>query len=65
MIDRILETEHRFYNVPPEGKSLEACAEHACQHAAYGWGRQIDPRWSDEQKQAYIDAYRRANESGE
>jgi hypothetical protein len=49
--------EQRFYNAPPEKKSLDCCAEHGYQHKAYGWSKQIDPRWSDEQKQAYLNAY--------
>ena len=44
---------HRHYNVPPEGKTIEACRSHGADHRAYGWGPQVDPRWSDEQKAAY------------
>ena len=47
----------RYYNDPPETKSLELCALHGSNHKEYGWTIQIDPRWSDEQVQAYLNAY--------
>ena len=48
---------HRYYNDPPESKSLEDCANHGYAHKGYNWDAQIDPRWTDEQKDAYIKAY--------
>jgi hypothetical protein len=48
--------EIRYYQVPPEEKSVSQCASHGADHAAFGWCQQLDPRWNDEQ----IDAYRRA-----
>ena len=48
---------HGFYQVPPERKSIEQCASHGADHKAYGWPPRIDPRWSEEQKAAYIEAY--------
>lgn len=59
---------HRHYTVPPEKKLVEQCASHGADHAAYGWHPQYDPRWSEEQKNAYLNAYeeglkkRKANE---
>ena len=47
----------RYYTVRPEQKSIEQCASHGSDHKAYGWSPQIDPRWSEEQKAAYIEAY--------
>jgi hypothetical protein len=46
-----------YYQEPPESKSIEACESHGRDHAAYGWMRQIDPRWSEEQRQAYVRGY--------
>ena len=48
----------RYYEVPAAEKSIECCASHGADHAAYGWSRKIDPTWSQEQVDAYIAAYR-------
>lgn len=48
---------HRYYHVPPEQKSVELCRQHGRSHAAYGWSKQIDPRWSQDQFLAYLDGY--------
>jgi hypothetical protein len=47
----------RYYQVPPENKSIEQCASHGRDHAGYGWCAQIDPRWSYEQVAAYQKGY--------
>jgi hypothetical protein len=47
----------RYYNVPPDGKTLDQCASHGADHAGYGWGPMIDPRWSDGQVTAYMTAF--------
>ena len=47
----------RYYAVPPCQKSIEQCRDHGKDHRAYGWNRQIDPRWNDEQKEAYQQGY--------
>ena len=47
----------RYYQVPPDKKTIEDCRSHGNDHAAYKWSPQIDPRWSDEQKAAYIEGY--------
>ena len=47
----------RYYNGGPDTKSLDDCRRHGRDHKAYRWTAQIDPRWSDEQKIAYIDGY--------
>jgi len=49
----------RYYHVPPEDKTVEDCGTHGADHVAYRWSPQIDPRWSAEQKAAYIQAYER------
>jgi hypothetical protein len=48
----------RYYDEFP--KTTEQCVSHALDHAAVGWSRQIDPRWTEEQQQAYVEAYERA-----
>lgn len=48
----------RYYYVRPENKSVETCRSHGADHGAYGWNSQLDPRWSEEQKMAYIEGYR-------
>ena len=47
----------RYYQETPETKSIEQCRSHGADHKAYGWNPQIDPRWSDEQKNAYVQGY--------
>lgn len=47
----------RYYRVPPEEKTVQQCRSHGCDHKAYGWSIQIDPRWSEEQQQAYMEGY--------
>ena len=47
----------RYYRVLPEEKSLKQCAAHGVAHCVYGWVRQVDPRWTEEQVTAYTDAY--------
>ena len=49
----------RYYAVPPDQKTLEQCRSHGSDHQAYGWSAQIDPRWSADQKAAYIAGYER------
>lgn len=49
--------ETRFYNVPPNKKTVQQCREHGIDHRGYGWSKQIDPRWNEEQRAAYEDAY--------
>lgn len=43
----------RYYQQPPQDKSVRQCWSHGVDHVTYGWGVQIDPRWSDEQIAAY------------
>lgn len=45
------------YEVPPERKTLQDCRSHGSDHACYRWSPKIDPRWSIEQKLAYIQGY--------
>lgn len=47
----------RYYDVPPEFKTVEQCRSHGQDHKAYGWIMKIDPRWSWEQEQAYLQGY--------
>ena len=47
----------RYYQIGPERKTVEECASHGADHKAYGWLRQLDPRWSKEQREAYDVAY--------
>ena len=47
--------EGRHYEEPV--KTLEQCESHGRDHAAYKWSRQIDSRWTDEQKLRYIKGY--------
>jgi len=47
----------RYYNDGPEMKTVGDCRHHGIDHKAYGWCPQLDPRWSDEQRLAYIDGY--------
>jgi hypothetical protein len=47
----------RYYVVPPQEKTLQQCASHGRAHVTCGWCVQIDPRWSEEQKQCYVEAY--------
>jgi hypothetical protein len=57
MIDRENPRWHRYYRVPPEDKSVEQCRDHGIDHQAYGWNPQYDPRWTDEQIEAYLKGY--------
>lgn len=50
-------TWDRYYHDPPEKKSLEQCESHGNDHAVYCWSPQVDPRWSEAQKQAYWKGY--------
>jgi hypothetical protein len=47
----------RYYVTPPDQKTVGQCASHGADHAAYGWNIQLDPRWSEDQKAAYLKAY--------
>lgn len=49
--------EFRHYEQPPEQKTTHACYSHGRDHGGYGWGRQADPRWSDDQRAAYLRGY--------
>ena len=49
--------ETRYYQEAPEKKTLEQCASHGRDHAAYKWCQQLDPGWTEEQQQAYREAY--------
>ena len=49
--------EIRYYQQPPNEKTLEACYCHGADHIAYHWSQQIDPRWSEEQVAAYKRGY--------
>lgn len=56
----MIEVKHSqtcYYNVHPRDKTLEQCRSHGSDHRAYQWTKKIDPRWSEEQKQAYLDGY--------
>lgn len=48
----------RYYHVPPADKSVAMCTFHGREHASAAWCPQMDPGWSEEQKQAYIDGFR-------
>ena len=56
-------TWRKYYQVDPEQKPLTVCYQHGLEHKVYGWSPKIDPRWSDEQKQAYIDGYEQKQKS--
>lgn len=49
--------EIRYYLEAPEVKSVERCKDHGRAHAVYGWSKQLDPGWSEEQQAAYRKAY--------
>jgi hypothetical protein len=53
----------RYYTVPPHKKSLEQCESHGSDHAAYRWSMQIDPGWSEEQREAYLRGYNKGKET--
>jgi hypothetical protein len=57
MIDKENPLWHRIYVVDPEDKSVQDCLNHGADHQAYGWTPQYDPRWSDEQIEAYWKGY--------
>jgi hypothetical protein len=57
MIDRENPLWHRYYMVPPEDKSVEQCRDHGIAHLEYGWHPQYDPRWTEEQIEAYLKGY--------
>lgn len=47
----------RFYQTDPQDKTLEQVASHGDDHKAYGWGRQLDNRWTQDQVDAYLAGY--------
>ncbi len=47
----------RYYQEAPSQKSIEQCEDHGRDHRAYGWSKQIDPRWAVEQTEAYLKGY--------
>lgn len=47
----------RYYRTPPEEKTLKDCYSHGSDHKAYGWYPGVDPRWSQEQREAYCRGY--------
>ena len=47
----------RYYNIPPEEKSIQDCFNHGADHKAYKWAPQVDPRWNEEQKTSYWKGY--------
>ena len=49
--------EQRFYNGDPSITPIETCRYFGETHASYGWNRQLDPRWTDQQKEAYHEGY--------
>lgn len=49
--------ETRYYQTPPEDKSVEQCRSHGRDHAYAHWCTQIDPGWTDEQVDAYRQGY--------
>lgn len=55
MIDYESTVWTRFY--AETNKTIAQCASHGADHRAYQWSPQIDPRWTAEQKAAYITAY--------
>lgn len=54
----------RYYETPPEQKSLDDCYNHGFDHGGYGWGMQPDPRWSEYQKDAYLRGWQDARAQG-
>ena len=46
---------YRFYTT--SNQSLDVCRCLGSTHKGYNWGMKLDPRWTDEQKKAYKDAY--------
>lgn len=50
-------TWRRYYNTLPEDMTLDQCRNHGADHKAYKWSPKIDPRWSNEQKAAYVAGY--------
>ena len=47
----------RYYDVPALQKPVHQCAGHGGDHAAFGWCMKLDPTWSQEQIDAYVQAY--------
>ena len=47
-------TERFYYS---SDTPIEACRYFGETHASYGWNRQLDPRWTDQQKEAYHEGY--------
>ena len=45
----------RYYN--ETSKTVKQCHEHGADHRVYKWSRQIDPRWTTEQVEAYMRGY--------
>lgn len=52
----------RYYNCPPDKMTLEKAAAHGANHRAYGWSLKLDPRWSQEQREAYITAWNKGED---
>jgi len=60
-----LKPNQRFFPGEPEeyqainnsDTPIEACRYFGETHASYGWNRQLDPRWTDQQKEAYHEGY--------
>lgn len=46
-----------YYQQSPTEKTLQMCKQHGLDHGAYGWCPLVDPRWTDEQKAAYVEGY--------
>jgi len=55
--------EVRFYNGDQSNTPLEVCRYFGESHASYGWSRQLDPRWTDEQRRVYNEGYNTCKES--
>lgn len=47
----------RFYQEPPKEKTVEQVRSHGADHRGYKFGRQLDPRWSQEQVDAYLEGF--------
>lgn len=47
----------RYYSVPALQKSVHEFAGHGMNHASNGWSMKIDPTWTQQQIDVYIQAY--------
>lgn len=47
----------RGYQVPASRKLVSQCWSHGANHREFGWSRQLDPEWSEEQVEAYMKGY--------